>query len=132
MGRGDEIDVVTSLLLKAQHYTGQFPGGYLPAIGVMADVEILTKQTPQIAEGKENRSGTMGSHQGSFLAEMGTMTGDPCLPAGPAISMASVPPVHATPPGTQPAFPQRLQGRADARGEDAFPPSAQVSGFGTR
>jgi hypothetical protein len=40
---GDEINIVASLILQGEHYTGQLIIGYLLPVTLVADVEVLAK-----------------------------------------------------------------------------------------
>ncbi len=66
-----KIYIVTPLLLQGQHNTGQIAVRNFLAAALMADVEVLTEQTHQVAMGEKNRAGAMPAHERILLPKMG-------------------------------------------------------------
>jgi hypothetical protein len=68
---------VTTLILQDEHYVGKLLIRYLSAATLVTDVVILAKYAQQIAVGKKNGAGTMGSDQWLFFPKMRIVTGHP-------------------------------------------------------
>ena len=79
--------IVTPLLLQGQHNTGQIAVRNFLAAALMADVEVLTEQTHQVAMGEKDRSGAMPAHERILFPKMGIGARNPgrgvSLPAPP-------------------------------------------------
>ncbi len=111
MGRGDEIDVVTACMLKADHHAGQFGVGYSPAGAFVTDVVILAETAIQVAVGEKDGAGTVCAHQRRLLPKVGVKAGHHRRCPGPAPAQWIVlQPVHTTLSRAQAAFAQRLPG----------------------
>ena len=54
MGRGDEVDVVTTHLLEPYHVTRHVRRGNSLTTSKMADVVILAEKTPKVAVGEKD------------------------------------------------------------------------------
>jgi hypothetical protein len=68
---------VTALILQDEHYAGKLIIRYLSAVTMVTDVEVLAKYAQQIAVGKKNGAGTIGSDQRFFFPKMRIVAGHP-------------------------------------------------------
>ena len=82
MGGRHKINIVTALLLQREHHGRNLFARDFLSLALVADVEVLTEQTHQIAVGKKYGSRTMAPHQRCFFAEMRAVTGDPGVLSG--------------------------------------------------
>jgi len=64
---------MTSMLLQGKHDGGQLGVGYFLTMALVADIEVLAKQTHEIAVGKKYGAGALSAHQRRFLSEMGVV-----------------------------------------------------------
>ena len=76
MGRGNEIDIMTTLFLQIDHQPGQVISRYSGSCFVMTDVVVLTKLAPKVAVGKKNSAGAVAADEGRFFAMVGKGTGN--------------------------------------------------------
>src|SRR6184192_2252287 len=77
----NEVDVVAAGVLQIEHDLCELAGTYLGAFAELARLEILTKDTAQIAPAEKNRARSVPAAQTIFLAEMRERAGDAREPA---------------------------------------------------
>jgi uncharacterized membrane protein len=70
MCRRDKVDIAAFSFLKLQHEGCKLLNGNCLTLTEMADIVILTENTPKIASRKEDRSRTSCSYQHALFAKM--------------------------------------------------------------
>jgi hypothetical protein len=71
VGRCDKIDVVAPYFLEFDHSPSHLGRGNTLTPSQVADVVILTEDTPEVAMGEENGPRPVISHQRTLLSKMG-------------------------------------------------------------
>jgi hypothetical protein len=67
---------MASMLLQGEHDVSQLRSGYFLTMALVADIEVLAKQTHEIAVGKKYGAGAVSAHQRRFFTEMGGVAGN--------------------------------------------------------
>jgi hypothetical protein len=98
-------------LLQRQHHFSKLSGGYPLPEPFVADIEILTEITHQIAMGKKNGARPTAAHKRRLFSEMRTVAGDPRVRAGVADPCLTGTAVDAALSRAQPAGLQALSSR---------------------
>src|SRR5437899_8348617 len=80
LGR-DEVDVVAAGVLQIEHDFCELAGTYLGAFAELARLEILTKDTAQIAPAEKDRARSVPAAQTVFFAKMRKRAGYTRQPA---------------------------------------------------
>src|SRR5437867_7857892 len=95
LGR-DEVDVVAAGVLQIEHDLCELTGTDLGAFAELARLEILTKDTAQIAPAEKNRARSVPAAQTVFFAKMRKRAGYTRQPATLANADLIVKPVNLT------------------------------------
>src|SRR6266446_8846643 len=91
-----EVDVVAAGVLQIEHDFCELAGTYLGAFAELARLEILTKDTAQIAPAEKNRARSVPAAQTVFFAKMRKRAGYTRQPATLANADLIVEPVNLT------------------------------------
>ena len=96
MRRRNKIDVMSALVLKAQHLASKFIRGQSPGVSkILADLVILAVHTAQVASGKKDGSRTSYPGDRRFLPKMETDMGNLHPGRDFAKTDLSIQPVHS-------------------------------------
>jgi hypothetical protein len=107
--RGNEVDVVTTDLLKFQHHLGQPFGPGLRAVSNMADIEVLAELAPEVAPREEDRAAPIPAAQTVLLTEVCEITANTRIAARFAGCRLIRQPIHAAITRTYPAGPKTFK-----------------------
>jgi hypothetical protein len=94
MGRGDQVDIMTSLPLKGHHHVCQSFTRHFFSVCALADIIVLAELAGKIAVGYEDCPGPVTSHQRWLFAKMRTVRGNYREESGTAISSFILEPVN--------------------------------------
>src|SRR4030042_249663 len=86
MGRGDQVDVMTSLPLEGHHHVCQSFTGHFFSASALADIIVLAELAGKVAVGYEDRPGSIASSQRRLFAKMGPVRGNYREEPRPAVS----------------------------------------------
>ena len=76
MAGSNEINVMTPLLLQAEHHGCQLPGTYLGTLIKMAYFIVLTEDTTQVTGAEKYCSRATGTDKGALFTKMRRVTTD--------------------------------------------------------
>src|SRR3990172_9603516 len=85
--RGNEVDVVASLILEEEHHSGEVCGGNNSPLSELADVEVQAIHTTEVAPSKEDRAAPTPAAEAVLFTELGEEAADPRVTAGLADSV---------------------------------------------
>jgi len=67
---GNQVNVVTAVLLKGKHHIGQIIVADIAAVSTVIDLPILAEAAQKVAVRKENSSRSAASYERTFFAEV--------------------------------------------------------------
>jgi hypothetical protein len=117
VGGGDKVDVVAVHLLQSDHDPGHVRrgDGFSPA--QVADVVVLTKNTPEITVGQEDSARSMLTDERGFFTKVREGARDHQVGSGLTVAQLSLHPVNPALPGTELAILKNLSQKFNPSGQ---------------
>jgi len=104
MGGCDQVDVMTTDLLKVNHHIRQVLITDFLSLSFMSDRPVLAEDTAEIAIGEEDGARSMLPHQRYLLAEMGLSDINYNSGRGSTEPLFAISAINPALSGAQPAF----------------------------